>query len=1013
MLHASWLPGELLGKRLNDVSEQTRGFATPQKFSTGACQNLLHKIRQFDFQSCSYGDLGMAMLRLKHRAQYLGTGEILAEAFAVVNEAIRRSLDIQATDEQLIAGLHLLQGNVVQMNAGEGKTVAAAFPAVVHALGGSSVHIVTANDYLAARDADLLAPVYRSLGISAGAVLGYMEDEERRLAYRKGIVYSTMRELGFDFLRDNLKYTLGAQVQGRLDVAIIDEVDHALIDEAFTPMIISGNPISNKRAIARVKNVVAEMIELQREVAQGLAGQLSRPELDSRAVTRILAQLLVAEPENPTLKGYLTEKPSWFKELRDLDGQDHEGLTAELLYAVDPDHRFVTLAEKGRDFMEQRLGTFYDGRSMEESLESIWVSPDWTLAQRRKKADGISRRLARQYNLGNQVYQTLRAFLLLHRDVDYFVTEDSVVLIDRSTGRPRPDCIFQQGLQAALEAKEGVTPNQECETLGQISVEGFIGRYQRICGMTGTASSSIDEFLQKYGLPVAVLPPTRPLNRVDLGYKVYLTRREKVSAIIEQVIACHRVGQPVLVGTATVERSEELSRLLSEQGIGHNLLNALSCHTEAQTIKDAGKLGAVTVATNMAGRGTDILLEPGLSAMIAEQYVQLIGQSLSEDMGCVLINCHTPEEAEILETQLDRSTRCATTRKEVGSVQQLEVRWKANDKELGEPDDGQPIMDFGLGLHVIGTEIHDTPRIDLQLNGRSGRQGEFGLTQTILSLEDILINLHVDGVLKLRNCRKEDGAGRIYFAGPSVAEHIEGIQKMAEREGEVLRGLIQDYAAVLDRHTGMFYRWRQQVMDTFSPGDFCVAAALECAARLAACHFPEMTSETYSARFESLVDEVQLDYRTDCSELFGGDFNLLPQELSSLFIGEIERLENRLGRNEFSDMTQLILLQTSDELWRDHINRLQQFISNQLLAATTHKSSVAHYIRRSFQAWSGFQELVNAEFLSRLLTFPTNRIGLRPTATFPSNTFTVNDDVKMLITDSTAARAEVLAAAAN
>ena len=1012
MLHASWLPGGLLGKRLNDVSVQARPSATPQKISPGACQIVLDRIRQFDFQSYADGDLSIAMLRLKHQAEQLGTDEILPEAFALVNEAVSRNFDIQATNEQLIAGLHLLQGNVVQMNAGEGKTIAAAFPAVVHALGGSSVHIITANDYLAARDADLLAPVYQSLGISAGAVLGYMEDEERRLAYRKGIVYSTMRELGFDFLRDNLKFTPEAQVQGRLDVAIIDEVDHALIDEAFTPMIISGNPISNKLAIARVKNVVAEMIALQREVAQGLEGQLSRQGLDSRAVTRILAQLLVAEPENPTLKGYLTEKPGWFKRLRAVADQDHERITADLLYAIDPDQRFVTLAENGRDFLEQRLGPFYDGRSMEESLDSTWAKRDWTLAQRRKKADGISRRLARQYNLGNQVYQTLRGFLLLHRDVDYFVTEDSLVLIDRSTGRPRPDCIFQQGLQTALEAKEGVTPHQDCETLGQISVEGFIGRYQRICGMTGTASSSTDEFLQKYGLPVAVLPPTRPLNRVDLGYKVYLTRQEKLSAIIDQVIACQRVGQPVLVGTPTVERSEELSHLLSERGIGHNLLNALSCESEAQTVKDAGNLGAVTVATNMAGRGTDILLEPGLSARIGEGYVHLIGKLLSNNVVSVLVNCHTPKEAVILEIELARSMLFATTRKELGRCYQLEVRLQGSEKAAGGTDNSQPTLDFGLGLHVIGTEIHDTPRIDLQLNGRSGRQGEFGLTQTILSLEDILINLHVDGVLKLRNCRREDGAGRIYFAGPAVAEHIEGVQKMAEREGEVQRGLIQDYAAVLDLHTGTFYRWRQQVMDTFSPRDFWVAAAQECAARLAARHFPELTSEKYRAQFDSLVDEVQLDYQTDCSKLFGGDFNLLPQELSGMFIGQIDGLEERLGRNEFSDMTRLILLQTSDELWRGHINRLQEFISNQMLAATTHKSSVAHYVRQSFQAWGGFQELNAAEFLSRLLTFPINRTSGRP-----SETMQVNDDVRMLITDSTAARAAagvvVLAAAAD
>ena len=1008
MLHVSRLTGDLLGQRRNDASEKLRPHATPRKSSYGAYQAVLDRIRRFDFRTYADGDLRLAMLRLKHRAQDLGMDEILPEAFAVVNEAIRRNLDIRATNEQLIAGLYLLQGNVVQMYAGEGKTIAAAFPAVVHALGGSPVHIVTANDYLAARDADLLTPVYRSLGISSGSVLCYMEDEERRLAYRKGVVYSTMRELAFDFLRDNLKYTSESRVQGKLEVAIIDEVDHALIDEAFTPMIISGNPISNKRAITRVKNAVAEMIALQREVAQDLADQIPVPGPDSRAGTQTLAQLLLAEPDNPTLKGYLAEKPGRFKRLRSAVNQEFESLTAELLYAIDPDERFVTLAEKGRDFLERRLGSFYDGRAMEESLDSIWAAQSWTLSQRRRKADGVSRRLARQYNLGNQVYQTLRAFLLLHRDVDYFVNEDAVVLIDRSTGRPRPDCIFQQGLQAALEAKEGVTPHPDCEILGQISAEGFIRRYQRISGMTGTASSSCDEFLQKYRLPVAVLPPTNPINRVDLGYKVYLTRNDKLSAIKDQVIACHRAGQPVLVGTPTVERSEELSRLLSEQGIGHNLLNALSCHTEAQTVKEAGNFGAVTVATNMAGRGTDILLEAGLSAMIAERYVQLIGQSLSKDTSSVLVNCHSPEEAEILESQLAKSMLSYNTKKQLGGCQQLEVTAKRDEKRAWGPDNGKLIMDFGLGLHVIGTEIHDTSRIDLQLNGRSGRQGEFGLTQTILSLEDILINLHVDEILKLGDCRKKDAAGRVYFAGPELAKHIGSVQKMAEREGEVQRGLIQDYAAVLDLHTDNFYRWRQQVMDAFSSKEFCVASAKACGKRLAARHFPELTSEQYRVQFDSLVDEVQLDYRTDCAELFGGDFNLLPQELSRLFIGQIERLEDSLGPKDFADMARHILLQTSDELWRDHMNRLQEFISNQMLAVTHHKASVAHYIQRSFQAWGGFQDLVNDQFLSRLLTFPIKRPGSRP-----ADPIQVFDEVRMLIPEKSENRKAAVATAAD
>lgn len=934
----------------------------------------------------------VSMLRLTDKAQHLGTDEILPEIFALVVQAVRHALGIQTSDEQIIAGLHLLRGSIVQMNAGEGKTIAATFPAVVHAITGRSVHIITANDYLAIRDAELLTPVYQSLGISVGTISGYMEDGERKQAYQKAIIYSTMRELGFDFLRDNLRFDPEERVQGKLEVAIIDEVDHALIDEAFTPMIISGNPISDKRSITRVKNAVEEMIQLQREVARDLSEELTMPDLERGGLARILAQLLLADPENPTLREFLEKDPTWSKELQTFASQNHECLTSRLFYAIDFDERYVSLAEKGQDFLEQRLGSFYDGRSIEESLDSIWARRDLTLAERRKEADRINRRLARQYNLGNQIYQTLRAYLLLHRDVDYFITEDSVVLIDRATGRPKVDCIYQQGLQTALEAKEGVTTHPDCETLGKISVEGFIGKYKSIGGITGTAWSSADEFLQKYGLPVTVLPTTRAVNRVDLGCKVYLTRGEKLSAIVDQVDACHRTGQPVLVGTPTVERSKEISHSLSERGIVHNLLNALSCDLEAQTIKDAGNLGAVTVATNMAGRGTDIILEPDLDQGIAVRSAQLIRCLLSKEARSVLVNCYSVMEASVLEAEFAKTPLLPIKRKEHAGRVQLEVR----TNEVRNPNDAPITLDFSLGLRVIGTEIHETPRIDLQLAGRSGRQGGFGITHRILSLEDNLISLHAGTVLKLGKCENVDEAGRTYFAGPKVEKHIATFQNTAEQEGKTQRSLTQDYSAVLDLHTSTYYDWRRQVMETDSQKNFCLAVALEIAARSVTRHFPQLTSEEYSAQFDCLVEEVQLDYGTDCRGLFGGDFNLLPQELGRLFIGEIERLETKLGWKEFSGLAKLILLQTADGLWSGHINEMQDRISNQVLMTTTHKSAVAHYIMHSLRTWGGFREQVMAQFLSRLLTFPAIQTQDMAIAS-PSETLQVNDDVRTLM----------------
>ena len=883
--------------------------------SQNAAQRILARVRRLDFSDYSGGDLRMDLTRLKYGAQRLDVEELLAQAFGIVAQAITGQLTFRPTDEQLLAGVHLFDGSIAQLNAGEGKTIAAAFPAVAHSLLGRSVHTITANDYLASRDADLLAPVYQSLGISVGYVLGYMEDDERRQNYGKDVVYGTMREFGFDFLRDNLKTSGKDQVQGKLEAAIIDEVDHALIDEAFTPMIISGSPLGDRSPVARVKRAVCRLIDQQREVAKGLAGPLIQPSGSFRDKTRVMARLLLAEPDNPVLKELLADRPSAYKRTKLIAESDDATLTEGLLYVIATDKRFVTLTEEGREILVQQLGPFYDGRSLEERLETLEARDGLTLGERRRRARVVRRRLARQYNLGNQVYQMLRACLLLQRDVDYLVTEDQLVLIDRATGRPKVDCVYQQGLQSAVEAKEGIAPRPETETLGQISVEGFIKRYQWVSGMTGTAAGSSDEFRQRYGLKVVELPPARPLKRVDRGYRVYLNEQEKALAIIDEVAASYRVGQPVLVGTLTVEDSRELSRLLGEQDIPHNLLNAVSCEAEARIVREAGAFGAVTVATNMAGRGTDILLEPGLDAKITE--------------------------------------RCASL-----------------------PGPNRP--DFPLGLRVIGSEINDSPRIDLQLSGRSGRQGNFGVTETLLSLEDRLLNFHADGVLKLSQCRKVDGSGRTYFSGPAVDAQVKLVQGMNEREAEVQRSLVQDYTAVLDRQTDLFYRHRGQVIG--SPSLFketCketwTGLAMRWAGRLAASHFAGVTSDLYPSQFARFAEELRLDYQVDCSGLWGLDLTLLPDELGWLFISRLEGFEREIGPENFDYLAILLYLNTCDELWKSQLNGLQDSILNQTLSNSGHKSAVARYVRQSFKAWDEFLEGVEADYLSRLLTFPLER----------------------------------------
>ena len=829
------------------------------------------------------GIIAETVAHVTRQRKYCRPGDVLLPA-AFYRAARRQNEDgrlrFRATGEQLLAGIHLFKGMVVQMDAGEGKTVAIAFAAALHAVLGRRVHVVTANDYLAERDAALLEPVYRSLGLSVGAMPAHMEQGERRHVYRRSIVYGAMRELGFDLLRDSLKSSTGERVQQPLDVAILDEADHALIDEAFTPLIISGNPVGGSRLQVRVNGAVAEMIGLQRELASELSERLDSADPKPGGQVRLPATLLLADPDNPALSQRFHARPRLRRQALALADDDYADLTVELYYAIHPGNRFVTLTEKGREFLERRLSGFRDSRNDKP------LSPE--------RSGASARRMARRYALENQVSQALTAHLLLKRDVDYLVDSyidshsvdsesggDSIVLIDPHTGRPKPDSIYQHGLQSAVEAREGVAVKPDRETLAQVSVSGFVSRYRQVAGITGTAASAAGELWRKYGLAVAVVPPINPPKRSNRPPVVYATSEEKLAAAVDEIAARHRMGQPVLAGTRTVEQSEELSWLLEERGVPHRVLNAVTTHAEARIVRDAGAFGAVTVATHMAGRGTDILLEPDLNSRMARQCAAEIRRMLTdeaEDAGEVEASCPSPEQAEALRSELARAGVFDTVADAGGCI----LRVSLHGEDAGRKAVGK--LDFALGLCVIGTEIHDSGRITLQLNGRSGRQGQFGLTLSFLSLEDRLVNLDADSILKLTACRRTDGAGRTYYAGPEVTRRIERLQAAAEQEGEAQRGLIQDYAAELDRQTRLYYQRRQKIIESASePGSIAAMGrevAERVASRLAAAYLGPETDGDYPRRFEAMEEEARSGYGADCSPLYGLDLSLLPGELA-------------------------------------------------------------------------------------------------------------------------------------
>ena len=986
-------------------------------------RSLLSRIRGRDCSSRSDRELRAGFQSLRDRASRAAGESLLPECFAIVAEAIDRRLGVwrifdgpppsgngtgddgavataiaevsiqrshrrpgdimlpagfyraardtdakdrlrfRATGEQLLAGTHLFHGRVVQMDAGEGKTVAIAFAAALHAVLGRRVHVITANDYLAERDAALLEPVYRSLGLAAGAVLGHMEDGERRQVYRRNIVYGAMRELGFDHLRDHLKSSAREMVQRELDVAIVDEADHALIDEAFTPMIISGNPMGGTRMPVRVDRAVAEMVGLQRQLAAGLAAEAGAPDGGPVPATRLLATLLLAEPDNPLLQGWFAARPRLRRQVLALAEDQSAGLSDHLYYAVHPGGRFVTLTDRGRDRLERRLGSFHGDASV-----NAGGSPERSAGSR---PGALSRRAARRYSLENQVSQALTAHLLLKRDVDYLVDNEGVVLIDPHTGRPKPDSIYQHGLQPAVEAREGVPVRPHAETLAQISVAGYVSQYRGLAGITGTAVTAADEFRRKYGLEVAVVPPARASGRVSLPPRVYLTREEKLAVVVDEVAARHRTGQPVLVGTRTVEQSEELGCLLDRRGVPHRVLNAVTTHAEAAIVRAAGAFGAVTVATHMAGRGTDILLDTALDDRIADCCVAEIGRILEDSdvaVAAVRVNCPSPEQAGILLARLHQSGRFQAEPEDGGCGVRVSLR-------TGEADGkGTATLEFALGLCVIGTEVHDSSRIALQLNGRSGRQGQFGMAQTFLSLEDRLVNIDAEAILKLAACRRADVAGRVFYAGGEVSRRIERLQAAADRESEAQRAFMQDYAAELDRQTLLYQERHRQVMDaagnTDSIGRLWMGAASRTASRLAAAHLGPDTDDDYASRFEALSNELRQNYGVDCSSLYGLDLALVPGALDDLLTARFASRAGEAREGVFPEMARLLYLRVCGDLWPAHVSLLRDTVASQLLSGRNHKSAVAMYIGRCSSHWQEFWEAVDAEFLSRLATMP-------------------------------------------
>ena len=762
--------------------------------------------------------------------------QLLTEAFAVAREAGVRALGMRHFDVQLIGGMALHDGKIAEMRTGEGKTLVATLPAYLNALPDHSVHLVTVNDYLAGRDAAWMGPLYEFLGLTVGVVRSGQSAEEKKAAYGCDVVYGTNNEYGFDYLRDNMAFSMTDKSQGELAFAIVDEVDSILIDEARTPLIISG--------------AVEDSSELY------------------KAINRLIPKLT---PEVEEQEGDFT---------------------------VDEKQRSIELTESGHEKVEGML------------IEAGLLQDDDSLYA------------ATNLGLLHHVHSGLRAHVLFQRDVEYIVQEGQVVLIDEHTGRTMPGRRLSEGLHQAIEAKEGVKIQSESQTLASTTFQNFFRIYDKLAGMTGTADTEAFEFRQIYGLDCVVIPTNVPMRRDDLNDLVYLTREEKFEAIIEDVRACIDTGAPVLVGTASVETSEELSQAFKKHKIDHKVLNAKYHEQEAEIIAQAGRPGVVTIATNMAGRGTDIVLGGNLEAELASQ-----GETL------------------------DEATR-----------ERLTADWQARH---------DAVIEAG-GLHILGTERHESRRIDNQLRGRSGRQGDPGVSRFYLSLEDNLMRIFASDRVKsfMQALGMERGEA---IEHRMVTNAIEKAQRKVEGRNFDIRKQLLEYDDVANDQRQIIYRQRDELLSDDEIGE-TITAIREDVVNDAIDGFiaPMSVEEQWDILGLEKQLEAEFGLNLPVAQWLDEDDTLHEEPLRQRIVDAVQAAYDEKAEGIGPGMRQLekqIMLQVLDTLWKEHLQVMDQLRQGIHLRAYANKNPKQEYKRESFALFEGLLQRLKYEvvrFLSNV-----------------------------------------------
>ena len=756
--------------------------------------------------------------------------QLLPEAFAVAREAGKRVMGMRHFDVQLIGGMTLHEGKIAEMRTGEGKTLVATLAVYLNALEGKGVHVVTVNDYLARRDANWMRPLYEFLGMSVGIVTPFMPPEEKREAYAADITYGTNNEFGFDYLRDNMAFSLEDKFQRELNFAVIDEVDSILIDEARTPLIISGQAEDSSRLYTEINKLI------------------------------------------PRLKLHVEEE---------------EGVvTQEGHYKLDEKARQVELNEAGHQFVEEMLtevGLLAEG----ESLYSA-------------------------HNLGllTHVYSGLRAHKLFNRNVEYIVQNNQVLLIDEHTGRTMPGRRLSEGLHQAIGAKEGLPIQAESQTLASTTFQNYFRLYNKLSGMTGTADTEAFEFHQIFGLAVIVIPTNRVMARKDFNDLVYLTQEEKYAAIITDIKECMALGRPILVGTATIESSEYVSKLLEKEGIEHKVLNAKFHEKEAEIIAQAGRPGALTIATNMAGRGTDILLGGNWEVEVAA------------------LENPSPEQ-----------------------IAQIKADWQKRH---------QQVIEAG-GLHVIASERHESRRIDNQLRGRSGRQGDPGSSRFYLSLEDSLMRIFASD--RVKNFMKALGMqpGEA-IEHRMVSNAIEKAQRKVEGRNFDMRKQLLEYDDVANEQRKVIYHMRNNLLSASDIGETIADFRREVLDNTINEYIaPQSLPEQWDIAGLEEALYTSFNLRLPIQQWLDDDHKLYEETLRARILEELvnayNEKENEASAEALRTFEKQILLRVLDDLWKDHLSTMDHLRHGIHLRGYAQKNPKQEYKRESFTL---FQELLES-----------------------------------------------------